>query len=678
MTIAINGYTFAAVGFALLGLLVLVFWRDRQALSWLIAAIGLSLAWLIAVFLQSGDSDPFLEWRLLLELARNAGWLLYLLALYAALRASPRQVVLIRLLVFATLLFAALICDIFGPVIPGASLQAGYAYLGIASAIGVLMLAEQVLRNAPRNARWAIKYLCFALFVTFGFDLFFYARLMLDGEPNATLDQARGFVIALSLAPMALALRRNPQWSLDGVVSHQVVFYTAALTGVGLYLVVIGIAGSYIQAFGGSWGDVAQVVFFAAAAVGLCAVLFSSTIRAQLSVYLRKNFFRFKYDYRIEWLRFSKTLSDNALKTIPERAIKAIAQIVDSPGGVLWVRSGVQQSFLPEAAWECSLRPDDRIAVTEPVMDVMLKRGWIINLFEHRRNPEIYNDAPVPALFQQAGVWLLVPLTTNERLQGFVSLLAPEVVPTLNFEDHDLLRTMGGHVATHMRQLQAEQRVTEGRQFDTFSRLSAFMMHDISNILAQLSMVVQNAEKHKGNPEFVDDMVNTVSGSVARMERLLGQLRGGDSDVERVVSLAELAQDAAERCQLRRPAALVGQLDRSLLVKVDRGRFVRILEHLLRNAQEATNDDGSVEISCSALSGFAVVRVSDTGIGMTPAFVNEVLFKPFQSTKGSQGMGIGAFQALEYVRQLGGDIDVESEVDVGTVISLMLPKTDEV
>ena len=53
-------------------------------------------------------------------------------------------------------------------------------------------------------------------------------------------------------------------------------------------------------------------------------------------------------------------------------------------------------------------------------------------------------------------------------------------------------------------------------------------MHDLKNLIAQQSLVVRNAAKHKDNPEFIDDAIATVDNSVNRMNRILDQLRRGD------------------------------------------------------------------------------------------------------------------------------------------------------
>jgi len=83
--------------------------------------------------------------------------------------------------------------------------------------------------------------------------------------------------------------------------------------------------------------------------------------------------------------------------------------------------------------------------------------------------------------------------------------------------------------------------------------------------------------------------------------------------------------------------------------------------------------NGAVPLPPQGPTDVAVLTVSDTGSGMSPQFLKERLFRPFDTTKGSKGMGIGAYQVREYVRSLGGRVDVASEPGQGTRMTLRLP-----
>jgi putative PEP-CTERM system histidine kinase len=186
--------------------------------------------------------------------------------------------------------------------------------------------------------------------------------------------------------------------------------------------------------------------------------------------------------------------------------------------------------------------------------------------------------------------------------------------------------------------------------------------------------VVANAEKHKHNPEFIDDAIATIANSVARMSRLMAQLRPGAARDELLgVDVATVVQGAISRCSARKPVPQLTEKLEQHRVLADPERLGMVIEHILRNAQEATHESGAVSVSACRQAQYVCLSVRDTGAGMDEHFLRERLFKPFDSTKGVKGMGIGAYQAREYLRTLGGDMEVESAVGAGTVVRMLLP-----
>jgi putative PEP-CTERM system histidine kinase len=246
----------------------------------------------------------------------------------------------------------------------------------------------------------------------------------------------------------------------------------------------------------------------------------------------------------------------------------------------------------------------------------------------------------------------------------------------LAFEEIDLLRTSGRQVASHLAQYQADQQLAEARQFEAFNRLTAFVMHDLKNLIAQQSLMVKNAAKHKGNPQFFEDSMATIENSVARMNKLLRQLQRGDaSGPQQRVRLDEALAEAIEKTESGSPEPVLQTDDEEIFTDIDRERFTAIVAHLIRNAQEATAADGSVVVKLANSDGRAVITIEDDGCGMDADFLRNRLFRPFDSTKGSQGMGIGAYQARTFVTEAGGAMDVQSSPDAGTTVSISLPLT---
>jgi len=355
-----------------------------------------------------------------------------------------------------------------------------------------------------------------------------------------------------------------------------------------------------------------------------------------------------------------------------------VAQIFGSPAGVLFTRDEGGRGLIPVACWPMSL---DELAglgdvpLQGELAGLLERRQWIIDLQEYRRQPEAYDNLSLPPWIVESNeLQIVAPILELERLTGFFLLFAPPPPFELTYEDRDLLKTVGRHVATALAQVTAARKLTEVRQFETYNRLTAFVMHDLKNLIAQLSLVVANAEKHKRNPAFIDDAIETITNSVARMNRLMEQLRhGNELEGGRPVELTTVVQRALTRCALRDPVPQLDVMEGYPKVVADPERLASVFEHVVRNAQDATAADGKVQVTVSCEGARMCVTVTDTGIGMEGQFVRERLFRPFDTTKGAKGMGIGAYQAREYVRSLGGDIEVQSTPGRGTSVRLLLP-----
>lgn len=300
--------------------------------------------------------------------------------------------------------------------------------------------------------------------------------------------------------------------------------------------------------------------------------------------------------------------------------------------------------------------------------------GWVVNLEEYRSSPGRYAHLVLPAwLIEMPNAWLIVPLAAGNEMIGFVILATARTQIDINWEVNDLLKTAGRQAGAFLGQMQATEALLEARKFDAFNRMSAFVVHDLKNIVSQLSLMLKNAERHRDNPEFQKDMQMTVEHAVERMRLLMMQLRDGTtpvnssrgvdlSDVIRRIRTAKMGQGRDFEIELTDKLTAQGHED----------RVERVIGHVVQNAIDATENGGQVWVKLVRQGNFALVEVGDNGQGMTPEFVRERLFKPFQTTK-QAGMGIGAYESFQYVHELGGKISVDSAINVGTQVSLLLP-----
>ena len=680
--IALIGYSAAAAAFAILTGLLLTIWRDRTRGSVLTIACVVTIVWAIVFALASNRPEITLANVFLAEMIHDCLWLVFLSSLLGGAVASNSNWLVRRggVALGLALLAAGLLLEYAGlknlfPGAPGQLLVMGSIGTSLYALVGI----EQLYRNARPAQQNGLKFLCLGLAGIFAYDLFLYSNAVVDGQIHALFWGARGFVVALCVPLLAISVKRSPSWRRGIFASRQIVFYTSTLFVAGAYLILIALTGYYIKTMGKEWGDALQLVFLSAAILGIFVLFMSEQLRGRFRVFITKYFFESKYDYRVEWLRLILTLT-SADQNLPlkKRAVKALAQIVGSPSGHLWLRNDDAGEYVSIAAWN-SQPIVAQIESGAGLPRFLSSQGWVVDIEDLSARTRKYAPllaADIPGAIAEAAY--IVPLIHESELLGFVSLARPKTPTTLNFEDHDLLKTAGQQIAGYLAQEEATERLAENRQFEAYSRFTAFVMHDLKNAIAQQSLIVENAEKHKRNPEFVDDAIETIKGSVIRMRRVMGHLRQGaiDQPTERI-DLVKLLLRAESQCSDRRPAPVATVPQDPVYVQANRERLAAALSHAIRNAQDACDGDGKVTLCVQVADGECSIRVEDSGVGMEADFIRDRLFKPFDSTKGAEGMGIGAYQIRETVRASGGDVEVKSEVGVGTTMILRLPVAPE-
>ena len=678
MLFNIGFYTYLApaVAFLLLTTLLVISWRGKALATTIVAASAASTLWAVIAATYNANSAIPTDLLRVAELLRSGAWCLFLFKLLEhsrAVESGARHQYLYLILLAAAALVVGLPFISEPAGIAESVLQDAFFILWVALAIAGLMLVEQIYRNAKPEQRWSIRYLCFGLGAMFAYDFYMYADALLVKHMNPQIWAARGIINALVVPLLAISVARNPSWDLHIHVSRHVVFHSFTLMGTGLYLILMAISGYFIRFYGGAWGGVIQVVFLCLTGALLLVLMFSDRIRAQIRVLLSKHFFSYKYDYRQEWSRFTENLSSSET-SVPSRVIFALARLVHSNSGLLWLRG--EKGFELLESWSMRAPSKETGAGLESVAEFAERQHWVIDIPEYLANPGMYSDLQLPAEFlDREDAWLIIPLFFGDSVIGLVLLGKPEVIHSMNWEDHDLLKVAGRQAASELAQYNFNRELVQARQFEAFNRLSAYVVHDLKNILAQQSLIVSNAEKHKHNPAFVDDMVSTVQNSVNRMTRLMEQMRSGMRGMPaRDIEINSLLKDVVARHCVRHPQPQLKLNGRRLTAPADREQLATVFGHMIQNAQEACRKNGIVEVELDSLDGnTAVVSIRDNGVGMDEEFVRERLFRPFDSTKGLTGMGVGAFESREYVRSLGGDIEVSSTPGLGSLFRIVIP-----
>lgn len=660
--------------FFILGGLFAWLWRQRSIHFSLLLAAVVSVVWHVAIATHYRWVPLGKPAILLLEIARDGAWINALLGSlkFAAGRTLPNQVRWGIHAIWIGAMVGAVAWLLFDS--SGAATTDVLAWAGLILAVVGLVAVEQLYRNTHQHR--LIKLLAITIGALFVYDLYLFSHSLIFKRIDPDLWYARGGVntiAALIMTVGTIAIANHNMQPARFAVSRPVVFYTTSLTMAGSFLALMALGGYYLQIYGGTWGSMVQIAVLFLALVTVAIVAVSRTVRSRLNVWINKHFFHHKYDYRVEWLKLINSLSRPAeSENFHERVIRAVASIFRSPGGALWLRQ--DNFYRPVLAWQLEL-PDTCVdePVSTPFCEALRDHEWVFS----PRSPEhdrlsAFNERLPEWINQVEGLWLVLPLLTESELLGFMVLAEP-LDSSLTWEDLDLLKTVGRQVASYLDRHEAAELLAESRQFDAFNKLTAFIMHDLKNLIAQQALVVRNAAKHRDNPDFFEDAIQTIDNSVNRMSNLLRKLQQSEPSELRSLELHKVVMEAVKRCKDQRPTPSLRLEATDIRVDADYDRLIMTLTHVIKNAQDATDEGGFVDITLRREGTEAVITVEDNGSGMEAEFVKSQLFRPFVTTKSGKGMGIGAYQTREFISSLGGGVEVDSAPGEGTTFILRIP-----
>jgi putative PEP-CTERM system histidine kinase len=674
-----------ALAFGLLSIYILQRYLRRNIDRSLFVACAFSTIWLLILCLQSVGHEIDVFVRYCFEILRNAAWVGVLysllgLGLIPTRKQGPRRFYASAgiLVLFSLSLLLTFYHGIMG-MLPVSSHS--YLILMVATSLVGLLLLEQIWRNSSLYSRSGAQYLKIAIAALFGYDFLLYSDALMFQQISDAIWEARGAINALAAPLIMLTLVNSRKQPIGIHISRQMVFHTTTFILAGVYLLVVSAGGYYISFFGGTWGEALRVLFIFAGLMVLVVLISSPVLRAKVMVFVSKNFFDYKYDYRDEWIKSTQAFANASQgDSLHTQIVRVLGALVGSQRGALWVVDD-EGNFALRGKLQLDEQRFDPIDGNSELVDFFHRQEWIVNLDEYILDPAKYNLIEIPDdILKQEHPWLILPLRMNTRVMG-IALLSDPIAPIdLNWENYDLLRIVSTQAASYLAQNYSQERLAEARQFEAVNKTSAFLVHDIKTIIAQLSLLVKNSERHKGNPAFIDDMISTTRHTVEKMDHLLQQIRNPSQELtQEEVCLNEVLREVEAMHRNAAPRPKFSLPDVAILIRADRAQIKSAIDHIVQNALDATSKDGEVSVTTKTAPGFVYIFVQDSGVGMSEEFIEKSLFKPFESTKGLTGMGIGVYQSRDYLKRLGGSISVTSELQVGTCFTLKIPtltKTD--
>jgi len=579
----------------------------------------------------------------------------------------------------ALVFLVPLTAEQFNEVLSTASL------LRVTTTAGALVLVHNIYGQAAPQSRIRIRGPMLGLTLMWGYDLNLATLSYLQGASAASVDQLfqlRGIFMALT-APL-FGATASLKSSLRVKLSRAATFQSLSLLGICIYLATMAALAAAFRRSHWEWATASTAGLLITMIAGAGGLAMSRAARSWIKVKLAKHLFEHRYDYRTEWLRFTNTLGRAGTDAPPlgDRIVKAFADIVEAPGGVLLVaEAGGAITTAASWNWPGPNPPQGELEQDAHFWSEVESRGRIIEFEALRNGWGAEQDRSLPVLhwmLDESCVWAGIPLIHHERLVGIVLLAAPEYRRPLDWEDFDLLRTAGRQAASSLAEANSQDALSNAQRFEEFNRRFAFILHDVKNLVSQLSLLSRNAERHADNPEFRADMVETLKSSVGKMNELLARLsphsgarvQRMDAQPLRPILTAAIAAKRGDH-----EVRLLG--DTNLWTNADGAALEQAIGHLIQNAVEACSPANPIAVRAAANDGTIAISIADKGVGMDPDFVRNQLFQPFSSSKPG-GFGIGAFEARSLVVAMGGRLGVDSRPGKGTTFTILLPAAEPV
>lgn len=254
-------------------------------------------------------------------------------------------------------------------------------------------------------------------------------------------------------------------------------------------------------------------------------------------------------------------------------------------------------------------------------------------------------------------------------------------------------REIVGSLLDITERLSVQEQLMQAQKMDAVGRLTGGIAHDFNNMLTVVVGSLDRLRRRiRDNPDALKAADMALQGAL-RCAELTGRLLAFSRKqplVRKIVDLNEIVFSI--EAMLRR---LIGdhiQLEFRCspdiwMTETDPAQIESAIINLAINARDAMPKGGRLVIGTSnfreadretgaSLGDFVVVTVSDTGYGIAPEVLNRI-FEPFFTTKSAgHGTGLGLSIIYNYIRQMGGNIEVDSEVGQGTTVRLMLPRSD--
>ena len=551
-----------------------------------------------------------------------------------------------------------------------------YVFVVIGMALGLAQL-ELVLRASREPVRHKLKFVVIGLGGLAGFQIYQASQMLLFPVWQAGHVLVSSVVTTLALCLIAYGLGRTRlrEVLVNTYVSPQALFGTVTFIVIGLYLLAVGAVGEWLRQTDQPLGVGLSVVVVFGALVGLAIAAFSKTVRADIRRFITRNFYRSKYDYRVQWLQVTEAFQQAAHKeAIMDRLLDLLITNFATKTISIWSFREADRRFCQVRSMTAEKEPVP-IELSHPVIVQLLERDEPVLIekgLAGRNDGAASPGDPLAA----SGAALCFPIRAQGQLTAFVALGKQLHGEAYGTDDCDLLHGIAHHVGTLLSHANLAEERQAAAELEALHRFSVFCLHDLKNLAARLSLVAQNAENHGKDPAFQESVMRTVADTAKKMTTLMSKLslksfKPMPVAAPEPIDMSNLIDETVAPIREDGHVRLYVSGEPVPPVMAVREHIHQVLLNVVLNAKQAIGQDGTICVTTGQQNGSVVVTIEDTGVGI-PASKLSTLFRPSQSSRPG-GLGVGLYQCKQIVEAHRGTIQLRSEEGKGTQVRIELP-----
>lgn len=559
-----------------------------------------------------------------------------------------------------------------------------------------LYIIESTYRFAMAYQR-RVGHLCFLSLLTIWlFIILFVGKILLYRTLDLNWMHLSSSIYGIAYPLLLLGFFRYRLSFEHVLVDRNAVYSSIVFTLGGMLFTSVGLAAYAFRFFHVDISYFEKTLLITGFLILTTVVLSSGGIRRRIIDYVNRRFYSNKYDYREQFFHLYKTyVSGTSLEESLTSMVENMKYAVAASDAFVFLKSTHNNSYIMHRNPEFSTAERVVIAGNEFPESVFDTDCSPLHLhLDTERNREKRNRLANITAIKKLSPTIIFPIFNDGDLLGLLMVKLHED-RVLDQEDIELINVFTHSIGSvFYKNILANEKI-QHEQFQSFHQVVSFVIHDIKNQIATLSLLARNAVEYIEDQEFQKSLIRSIKNSAENLTALVTKLTEQRNAAAFKISdttLVPIVEAALEQGNLNLlpEIEMKWHLKNDCNVTVDPYVMKSIVFNIIKNAVEAMSSKGKLIISVGMVTSFAteelerfglgkreitenkaMVMIEDSGPGISQEFIDTRLFRPFVSTK-DKGMGIGLYQCKVSVERMGGKIYCYSKPGVGTAFCVMV------